>query len=563
MLKKEFDFIIVGAGSAGCVLANRLSQNPSNRVVLMEAGKHGYNSLLDSWKMKMPAALTYNLQNDKYNWDYQSTPQLHLHNRQIKTPRGKMLGGSSSLNAMVYIRGHPLDYDRWEFKEGAKGWSYANCLPYFKKAQSHILGENAYRGGNGPLNVSRAEERNAEEQVLSDCFIQAGIEAGYDWTDDLNGYQQEGFGKMDMTIHNGIRNSTYDAYLKPVLEKRENLHIMTDTLVEKIWMSNDMGGDKKAIGVQFKQDGKRHLIEVESEVIISAGAINSPQLLMLSGIGYGNSSVLDIPVLLDLPVGQNLQDHLEIYIQMACKQSNTLLNWASWKKPHKRIGAGLQWFYNQSGICASNHFETGGFIRSRAGIQHPNIQYHFLPGAVECQETFKPIHAFQAHCGTMRPKSRGYIQLQSPNPRDPPKIEFNYLQREEDITEFIEGIRLTQELFEQPSFQDYMAYPIFPDSTDKTDDELRTLICQHVESAYHPSSTCAMGKVVDESCRVYGTTNLRVVDASVMPSLVSGNLNAPTIMIAEKIADDILGHDPLEPEDPGFYVHSEWKTKQR
>ena len=272
-----------------------------------------------------------------------------------------------------------------------------------------------------------------------------------------------------------------------------------------------------------------------------------------------------IPCLLDLPVGQNLQDHLEIYIQMACKQSNTLLNWASWKKPHKRIGAGLQWFYNQSGICASNHFEAGGFIRSRAGIQHPNIQYHFLPGAVECQETFKPIHAFQAHCGTMRPKSRGHIQLQSTNAYDPPKIEFNYLSEEEDVEEFVEGIRLTQELFEQPSFRDYVDYPIFP-CHKTTDDELRTLVRQQVESAYHPSSTCAMGKVVDESCRVYGTTNLRVVDASVMPSLVSGNLNAPTIMIAEKIADDILGHvscTPEEPEDPGFYVHPEWKTKQR
>ena len=554
MIKKFADYIIVGAGSAGCVLANRLSKNHS--VILLESGKNGYNSF-DSWKIRMPSALTYNLKSNKYNWNYHTSQQYNLYNRKIKSPRGMVLGGSSSINAMVYIRGHALDYNRWQYEENAEEWGYKYCLPYFKKAQSHILGENDYRGENGYLNVSRAENRNTEEQILSSTFIKAGLEAGYAYTDDMNGYQQEGFGEMDMTIKNGIRHSSYEAYIKPII-KRNNLNILTNAHVEKIITSKE-NSNLNAIGVKCNINGLEHEIKCNSEVILCAGSFNSPQILMLSGIGKND---VGIKTILDLPVGENLQDHLEMYIQMGCKKKNTLLNWNSLSKPHKRISAGLNWFYNKKGICASNHFESGAFIRSKAGIKHPNIQYHFLAGAVECQEKILNQHAFQVHCGTLRPKSRGYVKLRSKNPNDSPIIQPNYLKEYQDVKDFIDGIRLTQEIFAQNSFNDYVSHQIFPKRDNYTDYELEGIIRNNVESAYHPSSTCSIGKVVDKNCIVYGTNNLRVVDASVMPSLISGNLNAPTIMIAEKVSDNILNNNMLI-EDKKFYVNKNWKINQR
>lgn len=524
----EVDYIIVGAGSAGCVLANRLSADPKMQIALFEAGKKD-----TSWKIQMPAALTYNLENNRYNWFYHTEPQPYLNNRRLYWPRGKVIGGSSSLNAMVYIRGHAKDYDRWH-AEGANGWNYENVLPYFKRSETYSRGENEYRGGAGPLKVTHGTSKNP----LFDAFIEAGIQAGYPYTEDVNGKQQEGFGRFDMTIDRGRRCSAAVAYLHPIINKRSNLHCHTQCLVTKILFDN-----YTAIGIEYVHDNKIKRCYSRRELLIACGAINSPHLLMLSGIGPGAMlRKQNIDIMMDLPVGQNLQDHLEYYMQFKCNKPITLFGI---HHPLKRFGIGLQWFLTHQGLAASSHLEAGAFICSRADVPHPDLQFHFLPGLVKEHKRDMGLgHAFQIHVGTLRPKSRGYLELVSNDPLVPVKIHANYLEKEEDLNDLIASIPITREIFNQPAFDIYRGDEIQPGNQCNSPDELKDFIKQKVDSAYHPCGTCRMGEdhlsVVNSKALVYGIKKLRVVDASIMPSIISGNLNTPTIMIAEKVSDFIL-----------------------
>lgn len=551
-MREEYDYIIVGAGSAGCVLANRLTEDAEVRVLVLEAGPSDRSIFIH-----MPSAFAYPLANDKYNWFYDTEPEPFMNQRRIHCPRGRVLGGSSSINGMVYIRGHAFDYDAWADMPGLGQWSYFDCLPYFKKAENRLKGGDAYRGDQGPLNVSTGKCSNP----LYRAFVEAGQQAGYPYTDDMNGFQQEGLGPMDMTVYKGRRWSAAQAYLRPAA-KRRNLHVTARALVTRILFDGT-----RAIGVEYAQGGRKHQVFAAREVILSGGAINSPQVLMLSGIGNADElRALGIPVTADVPgVGQNLQDHLETYVQYASKQPITLY---SAMNPLAKLKIGVQWLFAGKGLGATNHFESGGFIRSEAGVKQPDLQYHFLPMAISYDgKSPATEHGFQAHVGPMRPTSRGHIQLRSADPKAPPRILFNYMQTEQDRKEMRAGVRLTREIFAQTAFEPFRNAELAPGLKVQNDADIDAYIRAKAESAFHPSCSCRMGNdgmaVVDGAGRVHGVQNLRVVDASIMPNVVSGNLNAPTIMMAEKMADLIRGRTPLAPVPVPVYVSPTYATSQR
>ncbi len=548
---QSFDYIIVGAGSAGCVLARRLTEDAEVSVLLLEAGGRD-NSIF----IHMPAALAKPLANDKYNWFYHSEPEPHVNNRRLYCPRGRVLGGSSSINGMAYVRGHARDYDRWA-QGGLQGWDYAHVLPYFRKAETYQRGSDDYRGGDGPLNVSAG----ACENPLFRAWIEAGRQAGYPVTQDMNGYQQEGFAHMDMTVHQGRRWSCAVAYLKPVMD-RPNLTVWTRALTTRVLIENG-----RAVGVELARGRERLEVRAEREVILSGGAINSPQVLLLSGVGPADElKPLGIDVVHDLPgVGKNLQDHLEVYIQHACTQPITLYPALKlWNQPK----IGFDWLFFRKGIGASSQFEAGGFIRSRAGVEHPDLQYHFLPIAMNYDGSNPASgHGFQAHVGPMRSQSRGTVTLKSADPKEAPRILFNYLSQEADRQEFRAAVRLTREVFAQQAFDPFRGPELAPGPEVQSDAEIDAFVREHVESAYHPSCSCKMGtdqmSVVDGAGKVHGLEALRVVDASIMPSIVSGNLNAPTIMLAEKLADTIRGRERLPPSDAPVWIAPQWEMQQR
>lgn len=556
MATENFDYIIVGAGSAGCVLANRLTEDPNVTVLVLEAGP-GDRSIF----IHMPSAFAYPLANDKFNWFYHSEPEPFMNQRAMYCPRGRVLGGSSSINGMVYIRGHALDYDGWASHAGLEHWSYADCLPYFRKAETRAKGGDAYRGNDGPLHVSTGACKNP----LYTAFIQAGQQAGYAYTEDMNGYRQEGLGPMDMTVHKGRRWSTAMAYLRPAMQ-RTNLHVRTRALVTRV-VTESSNKAPKAVGVEVVNGSTLEMLRANREVILCGGAINSPQILQLSGIGNPDElRSLGLPVVAALRgVGENLQDHLETYVQYACKEPITLY---SAMNPWAKLKIGVEWMLKGTGLGATNHFESGGFIRSEAGVKHPDLQYHFLPMAISYDGSAPAsFHGFQAHVGPMRPTSKGFVKLKSANPKDAPRILFNYMGTEQDRKEMRAGVRLTREIFEQAAFDRFRGEAVSPTAKVQTDDEIDAHIREHAESALHPSCTCRMGTddmaVTDGSGRVHGVSGLRVVDASIMPDVVSGNLNAPTIMLAEKMADIIRGRPSLPRSDAPFFVHPAYQTAQR
>ncbi|WP_170460477.1 choline dehydrogenase [Ruegeria arenilitoris] len=551
----EADFVIVGAGSAGCAMAYRLSEAGASVLVIEHGGTDAGPFI------QMPAALSYPMNMPIYDWGYQSEPEPHLNNRRLACPRGKVIGGSSSINGMVYVRGHARDFDTWA-DMGADGWSFADVLPYFKRMESwHDGGHGGdpkWRGTNGPLHVSRGPRKNP----LFKAFVEAGRQAGYELTDDYNGEKQEGFGPMEQTVWKGRRWSAANAYLKPAL-KRPNCDIVRG-LATRVVIE---GG--RATGVELIRGGRTQIVRARREVVLAASSINSPKLLMLSGIGpAAHLAEHGIDVVADRPgVGANLQDHLELYIQQASLQPITLYKY--WNLFGKGL-IGAQWLFTKTGLGASNQFESAAFIRSKPGVEYPDIQYHFLPIAVRYDgKAAAEGHGFQAHVGPMRSPSRGAVTLRSAKPEDAPVIHFNYMSTEQDWEDFRTCIRLTREIFGQDAFKPYAGKEIQPGADVQTDEELNAFIAEHAESAYHPCGTCRMGRaddpnaVVDPQGRVIGVDGLRVADSSVFPQITNGNLNAPSIMVGEKMSDHLLGKDPLPRSNDRPWIHPKWAEAQR
>ncbi|MBP8235485.1 MAG: choline dehydrogenase [Arenimonas sp.] len=548
----EADFVIIGSGSAGSAMAYRLSEDGKHSVIVIEFGGTDAGPLI-----QMPSALSIPMNMAHYDWGFSTEPEPHLGGRRLVTPRGKVIGGSSSINAMVYVRGHAHDFDHWA-EQGAAGWSYADVLPYFKRMEDSDGGEEGWRGSSGPLHVQRGFRRNP----LYQAFMEAGAQAGFELTDDYNGSKQEGFGPMEQTIFRGRRWSAANAYLRPAL-KRQNVRLVKG-FARRVVIEN-----QRAIGVEIEAHKQIQVVKARREVIVAASSINSPKILMLSGIGPGaHLKANGIEVVADRPgVGQNLQDHLELYIQQESTKPITL---NSVLNPFSKALIGAQWLFFKSGLGATNHFEAAAFVRSAAGVDYPDIQYHFIPAAVRYDgKSAAKAHGFQAHVGPMRSKSRGAVTLRSPDPKTKPKIQFNYMSQPDDWRDFRHCIRLTREIFSQAAFDPFRGEEISPGKAVQSNEELDNFIRNHVESAFHPCGTCRMGRaddigsVVDPECRVIGVEGLRVADSSIFPRVTNGNLNGPSIMTGEKASDHILGRTPLSPSNQEPWINPRWQTSDR